>query len=93
MIAKEKAVFCWSTGKDSALALNRILNDPCYELWPFSQLATRTSSWFPCTASESSYFVPVACGTAHQGILVFATCYSHDTLLGLGTISLRVFMG
>jgi uncharacterized protein (TIGR00290 family) len=31
-IAKEKVVFCWSGGKDSALALNRILNDPCYEV-------------------------------------------------------------
>jgi hypothetical protein len=27
-IAKEKVVFYWSGGKDSALALNRILNDP-----------------------------------------------------------------
>jgi diphthamide synthase (EF-2-diphthine--ammonia ligase) len=32
MIAKEKVVFCWSGGKDSAMALNRILNDPCYEV-------------------------------------------------------------
>lgn len=29
---KEKVVFCWSGGKDSALALNRILNDPRYEV-------------------------------------------------------------
>lgn len=29
---KEKIIFCWSGGKDSALALNRILNDPRYEV-------------------------------------------------------------
>jgi len=29
---KEKIVFCWSGGKDSALALNRILNDDRYEV-------------------------------------------------------------
>ena len=32
MIAKEKVVFCWSGGKDSALALNRILNDASYDV-------------------------------------------------------------
>ena len=32
MIAKEKVVFCWSGGKDSALALNRILRDDHYEV-------------------------------------------------------------
>jgi uncharacterized protein (TIGR00290 family) len=32
MIAKEKVVFCWSGGKDSALALNRILNDHAYDV-------------------------------------------------------------
>jgi len=32
VIAKEKVIFCWSGGKDSALALNRILNDPSYEV-------------------------------------------------------------
>jgi hypothetical protein len=54
VIAKEKVVFCWSGRKDSALALKRILNDPGYELSPFSQLATRASRGFPFTASESS---------------------------------------
>ena len=29
---KEKAVFCWSGGKDSALALNRVLRDNRYEV-------------------------------------------------------------
>lgn len=29
---KEKTIFCWSGGKDSALALNRILNDSRYEV-------------------------------------------------------------
>ncbi|HZI30988.1 MAG TPA: ATP-binding protein, partial [Candidatus Binatia bacterium] len=29
---KEKIIFCWSGGKDSALALNRILNDSRYEI-------------------------------------------------------------
>ncbi len=29
---KEKIVFCWSGGKDSALALNRILRDERYEV-------------------------------------------------------------
>lgn len=29
---KEKVVFCWSGGKDSALALNRILQDDRYEI-------------------------------------------------------------
>lgn len=29
---KEKLVFCWSGGKDSALALNRVLNDDRYEI-------------------------------------------------------------
>ena len=32
MIAKEKVVFCWSGGKDSALALNRILHDGSYHV-------------------------------------------------------------
>jgi uncharacterized protein (TIGR00290 family) len=32
MISKEKVVFCWSGGKDSALALNRVLNDASYEV-------------------------------------------------------------
>jgi uncharacterized protein (TIGR00290 family) len=32
MIAKERVVFCWSGGKDSALALNRILNDASYDV-------------------------------------------------------------
>jgi uncharacterized protein (TIGR00290 family) len=32
MMAKEKVVFCWSGGKDSALALNRILNDAGYDV-------------------------------------------------------------
>ncbi len=29
---KEKVVFCWSGGKDSALALNRVLQDERYEV-------------------------------------------------------------
>jgi diphthamide synthase (EF-2-diphthine--ammonia ligase) len=29
---KEKVVFCWSGGKDSALALNRVLRDDRYEV-------------------------------------------------------------
>ena len=29
---KEKIIFCWSGGKDSALALNRILQDDRYEV-------------------------------------------------------------
>lgn len=29
---KEKIIFCWSGGKDSALALNRVLHDPRYEV-------------------------------------------------------------
>ena len=29
---KEKIVFCWSGGKDSALALNRLLQDERYEI-------------------------------------------------------------
>jgi diphthamide synthase (EF-2-diphthine--ammonia ligase) len=29
---KEKIVFCWSGGKDSALVLNRILQDDRYEV-------------------------------------------------------------
>jgi len=29
---REKIVFCWSGGKDSALALNRVLNDDRYEV-------------------------------------------------------------
>jgi uncharacterized protein (TIGR00290 family) len=32
MTTKEKVVFCWSGGKDSALALNRILRDDRYEV-------------------------------------------------------------
>jgi uncharacterized protein (TIGR00290 family) len=32
MISKEKVVFCWSGGKDSALALNRVSNDASYEV-------------------------------------------------------------
>jgi uncharacterized protein (TIGR00290 family) len=31
-MAREKIVFCWSGGKDSALALNRILRDDRYEV-------------------------------------------------------------
>lgn len=31
-MAREKVVFCWSGGKDSALALNRLLNDGRYEI-------------------------------------------------------------
>lgn len=29
---KEKVLFCWSGGKDSALALYRLMQDPCYEV-------------------------------------------------------------
>lgn len=32
MSQKEKVIFCWSGGKDSALALNRVLNDASYEV-------------------------------------------------------------
>jgi uncharacterized protein (TIGR00290 family) len=32
MTTKEKVVFCWSGGKDSALALNRILHDARFEV-------------------------------------------------------------
>src|SRR5580692_4534798 len=32
MIMKEKVVFCWSGGKDSALALNRLRQDDRYEI-------------------------------------------------------------
>jgi len=35
MISKEKVVFCWSGGKDSALALHRVLNDASYEVVAF----------------------------------------------------------
>ena len=31
-MAREKVVFCWSGGKDSALALNRLVNDGRYEI-------------------------------------------------------------
>ena len=31
-MVREKIIFCWSGGKDSALALNRILQDNRYEV-------------------------------------------------------------
>jgi uncharacterized protein (TIGR00290 family) len=31
-VKKEKIIFCWSGGKDSALALNRLLRDDSYEI-------------------------------------------------------------
>ncbi|MBL7884806.1 MAG: diphthine--ammonia ligase [Bacteroidia bacterium] len=32
MLSKEKVIFCWSGGKDSALALYKILQDDAYEI-------------------------------------------------------------
>lgn len=32
LMAREKIIFCWSGGKDSALALNRVLQDERYEV-------------------------------------------------------------
>lgn len=40
---KEKIIFCWSSGKDSALALNRILQDGRYEV---AALLTTCNEYF-----------------------------------------------
>jgi diphthamide synthase (EF-2-diphthine--ammonia ligase) len=38
---REKIVFCWSGGKDSALALNRVLQDDRYEVVSLLRPITR----------------------------------------------------